>query len=121
MIVNLVLKLVLSPIIVILCDLFSPYQINYGSVYEALVVGLFVAVVNFAIEWLMLTRGTLWVTTILDFVVTMSIVFFGTMAYNDAIISTVGALMISLLITIMEYLLHAWLLRQNWKTRLVAK
>ena len=121
MITNLILKLVLSPVIIIICDLFSPYQINYNAVYEAIVIGLFVGIVNFALEWLMLGRGTLYVTTILDFIITMCIVFFGTMLYEDALVSTLGSLIISVIITIMEFFLHTWLLRNHWQTKLIAK
>ena len=70
MVTNLILKLVLSPIIVIICDLLSPFHINYNAVYEAMVIGLFVGIINFALEWLILAKGTLWVTTILDFIIT---------------------------------------------------
>lgn len=121
MITNLILKLVLSPIIVIICDLLSPVQINYNAVYEAIIIGLCVGIVNFAIEWLMLAKGTLWVTTILDFIITLCVVFFGTMLYDDALMSTLGALTITILVTIMEYFLHSWLLRNHWHTKLAVK
>ncbi|MGV3489556.1 MAG: DUF2512 family protein [Tuberibacillus sp.] len=121
MITNLILKLALSPIIIIICDLFTPNLINYNAVYEAIVIGLFVGIVNFAIEWLMLARGTLWVTTIIDFIVTCAIVFFGTSFYPDAFMSTLGALIVTVIISIMEFFLHSWLLRHRWQTKLVAK
>lgn len=121
MIINLILKLVLSPIIIVLCDLFTPNLINYGTVSQALIIGLFVGIVNFAVEWMMLTSGTLWVTTIMDFILTMCVVFFGSKLYVDAYMTTVGALLITGVITIMEYLLHHWLLHHRWQTKLAAK
>lgn len=121
MITNFILKLVLAPVIVILCDLLSPYQINYASVYEAILIGLAIAIVGFAVEWLMLRRGTLWITTISDFVFTLCIVFFGSMVFNDARVSTAGALIISLIFGIMEYFIHLWVLRKDFGGRLAAR
>jgi hypothetical protein len=121
MITNLIIKLVLTPVIVIICDLLSPLQINYNAVYEAIVIGLFVGIINYALEWLMLAKGTFWVTTILDFIITLCVVFFGTMLYDDAVVSTLGALTITFLVAVMEYLLHSWLLRNHWHTKLAVK
>lgn len=121
MITNLILKLVLSPIIVIICDLLSPFQINYNAVYEAIIIGLFVGIINYALEWLMLAKGTLWVTTILDFIITLCVVFFGTMLFADAFMTSFGALTITILITILEFFLHSWLLKSHWHTKFAVK
>lgn len=121
MTINVILKLVLSPVIVILCDLFSPYQINYFNVLEAIIIGLFIAITNTAIEWLFFTTGTYWITTIFDFIVTLCVVFFGSMMFPAALVSTVGALSITILITVMEWFLHNWLWQHNWRTSLATK
>jgi hypothetical protein len=118
---NVILKFVLSPVIVILCDLLSAYQINYVNVYQDIVIGLSVAIVNTALEWLFFTQGTYWVTTIFDFVVTLCVVFFGSMLFPAALVTTLGALSITIVITVMEYFLHNWLWQHNWGTDLAAK
>ncbi|WEG11955.1 hypothetical protein PU629_17775 [Pullulanibacillus sp. KACC 23026] len=118
---NVILKFVLSPVIVILCDWFSLYQIHYESVLQALIIGFFVAIVNTAFEWLFFAKGTYWITTIFDFILTLCVVYFGSMMFPAALVTTIGALSITILITLMEYFLHNWLWRHNRGTDLATK
>ncbi|GGH88404.1 uncharacterized membrane protein YvlD (DUF360 family) [Pullulanibacillus pueri] len=119
--INLLIKLLLSSVIIIACDAISPYSIQFGAMYEAIILGVFIGLINYAIEWLLFARGTFWITTILDFVITLCVLFFGVMIFDDAYIGTSGAVVTAILITIVEFILHSWLLKKNWQTKLIAK
>lgn len=121
MITNVLLKLVLTPLIVIFCDLFSPYQISYESVWQCLVIGFSAAIVNIALEWLFFGKGTYWITTLFDFVTTLCVVYFGTMLFPASLLSPYGALSITILVTVLEYFLHNWLWQHNWGKDLATK
>lgn len=116
---NLILKIVLTPVIVIISDMFSANQINYGTLYEAIIIGVIAGVVNFCIDKLLLMKGTLWVATIADFVITLCVIFFGTMLYKDAFVGAQGALVIAIIVAAMEYVLHVWLLHNDFRGKTV--
>lgn len=116
--INFLLKLTVIPVIVIIADLFSENQIYFGSVYEALIIGLVIAVVNLAIEHFMFRRGTFWVTTIIDFVLAVCLLFFGTNMFDDAYLGTLGAVSTALIITLYEYFLHLRLMKMNWNAKI---
>ncbi|GGE50968.1 hypothetical protein GCM10011391_32170 [Pullulanibacillus camelliae] len=117
--INLLLKLILTSVIIIASDAISPYSIQFGAIYEAIIIGVFIALINYSVEWLMFTKGTLWITTILDFVITLCVLYFGTMLFDDAFIGIGGAIVTTILITIVEFILHQWLLRMNWGSKLI--
>ncbi|WP_085521780.1 hypothetical protein [Tuberibacillus sp. Marseille-P3662] len=117
---NVLLKLVLTPVIVIFADLFLGNDVIFGSVYEALIVGWAVACANIGLEYLLFRPGLFWVATISDFLLAMCILFFGANMYGDAYIGTFGALLTAFTITIMEYVLHLRLLRKNGATKIAA-
>ncbi len=118
---NVLLKLVLTPLIVIFCDLFSPYQIEYENVLQCLIIGEAIAIVNIALEWLFFTKGTYWFTTTFDFVLTLCLVIYGSMVFPNAFVSTYGALSIAILVTLLEYFLHNWLWNHHWGRDLATK
>lgn len=121
MITNVLLKLVLTPLIVTFCDLFSPYQINYDSTWECLVIGISAAIVNISLEWLFFTKGTYFITTLFDFATTLCVIYFGSTLFPAAFVSPYGALSITILVTVLEYFLHNWLWQHNWGTDLATK
>nr|WP_275583899.1 DUF2512 family protein [Scopulibacillus daqui] len=116
---NVILKIVLTPVIIIIADLFSNVQINYGTAYEAVIIGVIVGLINFAVELLLFRRGTFWITTIADFVITMFVIFFGSNVFRDAYIGALGAFTLSLIITVLEYFIHFYVLKGKWQTKAV--
>ncbi|TCP29781.1 uncharacterized protein DUF2512 [Scopulibacillus darangshiensis] len=112
---NLILKIVVTPVIILIADMFSNNQINYGAIYEGIVIGVIIGIVNCAVEMLMLRKGTVWMTTVADFVISLCIVFFGSRLYNDAFVGGQGALVLGVVIAAFEYTLHVWLLRNNYR------
>ncbi|MFC7393131.1 DUF2512 family protein [Scopulibacillus cellulosilyticus] len=119
--VNFILKIVLTPVIIVIADLFSNVQINYGTAYEAVIMGVIVGLINFAVELLLFRRGTFWITTVADFVITMFVVFFGSNIFTDAYVGALGAFTVSLIITVLEYFLHFYVLKEKWQTRMALR
>ncbi len=104
------IKLIMCPLILYLTDYISP-AVNYGSVYQPLILGLILAVAAHLLEVYLLEKGTLWVSTLADFVAASFIVYFGTLLLPEASITFGGALLAAGLLTVAEYYLHLYLIR----------
>lgn len=79
--------------------------------YQPVVVGLIWAAVGLLIDFLSLRRGTLWLTLLLDFVVAVPLVYLVTLFFEGALVSFLGALETGMLLVIIEYFVHSYLIR----------
>lgn len=110
--VGFIMKVIMLPVIVAFSDFFLA-NVDYGTLFRAVVVGLILAVVGQLMEVLMLRRGTIWTSTVLDFVVAYAVVYFSQYFFPGAAVSFVGAFIIAVVIGLVEYLEHTWLVRSG--------
>jgi uncharacterized membrane protein YvlD (DUF360 family) len=110
--VSFLLKIIVCPLGVILAAYALP-NVEYGAYYQPILVGVTLAVVGVIMEFVLLHRGTLWVSTLLDFAVTAIVVYYASNSMDGAVVTFMGAIWTSLLLTIVEYFLHLWLIRSG--------
>lgn len=109
---SLIIKLFTIPISISIADLLTN-QINYPSVFYYIITGYIIAIVGYVIEIGLLRRGTLWMSTILDFFVATIAVFAITMFLPGANITFWGATITGLIIGAAEYATHLWLIKSD--------
>jgi uncharacterized membrane protein YvlD (DUF360 family) len=106
------LKIIVCPLGVILAAYALP-NVEYGAYYQPILVGVALAVVGVIMEYVLLHRGTLWVSTLMDFAVTAIVVYYASNSMDGAAVTFMGAVWTSVLLTIVEYFLHLWLIRSG--------
>jgi uncharacterized membrane protein YcaP (DUF421 family) len=112
---NLLMKIIVIPLIVVVMAWLLP-NVDYGPLYEPIVVGLIVAAAGIAMEYLMLRRGTVWMSTLADFVASVVIIYIVSNLFTDANVTFPGAVLVGIVIGVVEYFMHVFLV-QSGKTR----
>lgn len=109
---GLLIKLIVCPSVVILSD-YLLASIDYASLYQAIIVGLVLAFAAHAMEVLLLRRGTLWMSTLLDLAAAILILFFSQFLLPGSRVLFIGAFLTAVLLTFTEYFQHVWLIRNR--------
>ena len=109
------LKIIVCPISLIVLWWLLP-NIEYGAYYQPIIVGLVLAVAGVLMEYLFLKKGTLWTSVAMDFVASVLLVYFISNWFPTANVTFFGAILVGLVLGVIEYFTHRWLLRQG-KTR----
>ncbi|WP_076850175.1 DUF2512 family protein [Rubeoparvulum massiliense] len=107
---SLMMKILICPIGVAVAGWLFP-NVYYAGLYQPLVVGLLLAIAGFFLEYLVLRKGTLWISTVLDFIATALLVYLISNLFMDAVVSVFGAILTAGLLTVVEYFTHRWLIR----------
>ncbi|AXI11082.1 hypothetical protein CUC15_03615 [Oceanobacillus zhaokaii] len=103
------LKIFACPIAVIVAMYLFP-GVDYGLLWQAIVVGLVLALVGVAMEYFILRRGNLWLSVAAHFVVSVLIVYFLSNFLWNASVTFLGAVLIGFLLGIIEYFTHRYLI-----------
>lgn len=112
---SLISKLILYPFIVAIAA-YLYTGLEFGAYYEPFLLGTVLAAAATGIEFLFLKRGTFWMSTWFDLVVSTLGVYYITSAFPDANVTFIGALFAGMLVMFIEYPLHRYLIRSG-KTR----
>lgn len=110
------LKLVLMPLVVVLADLMM-VDVFLPTVWSAVFAGAAIAVLGYIVEWAMLRRGTLWLTTVADWAMASAVLYLASFVFDGAYVSLVGALLAGGLAAIPEYFIHRSILERMWRSR----
>ncbi|WP_230458988.1 DUF2512 family protein [Terrilactibacillus tamarindi] len=103
------LKIIACPVAVIISMFLFP-GVNYDFIGQAIIVGVVLAIVGVVMEYALLKRGTLWISTAADFIVSVLIVYFlSNMVWGDTV-TFFGATLIGLLLGVVEYFSHRYLI-----------
>lgn len=109
---NVIMKLIIMPIIVVVASNLLT-GVHFPYTYQAVVTGVTLAIVGWLMEVALLRKGTFWLSTISDFVV--SAITLSTLAYffQGAYTTVWGSVLTAALITVVEVFTHLWLLRTD--------
>jgi hypothetical protein len=107
---GLILKILICPAVVYFTDL-ATIDVNFSSTFQAVLLGLVLAVAGHVMELFILKRGTLWMSTLADLFAFVIIVYVGSSFLPGAYVNFVGSLLTATFLTITEYVQHAWLIR----------
>lgn len=109
---SLIMKIIICPLAVLLSDyLFA--DIYFPYIYQAIILGIILAVAAYVMELLFLKKGTFWINNVLDFILATVIVYVSQFFFTGARITFIGALLTSALLTITEYFQHLYLIRSG--------
>lgn len=109
---GLIVKLIVAPIGIILASWIFP-NVNFGHWYQAIFLGVIAAVVGYLLEVAMLREDTNGLMTIIDFVLTSAIVYFGAMFLTNSYVTFWGALLTGAIVAVTEVFQHRWLLNSG--------
>lgn len=110
--IGLLTKLIVSPIIVILSSFIFP-DVSYASYFQAIVVGLVLAIVGHVMEVMFLRRGRLFMSTLLDFAVATLLLYLSQYFLPGSRVLFLGAFFTALLLSLAEHLQHIWLINSG--------
>lgn len=106
---GLIVKLIVCPIGIILASWIFP-NVNFAYWYQPIILGIVLAFVGYFMEVLMLREDTNWLSTLMDFIASTAIVYFGAMFFVDTVVTFWGAVLTGALIAVTEIFQHYWLL-----------
>ncbi|WP_152667904.1 hypothetical protein [Aneurinibacillus tyrosinisolvens] len=106
------IKLILCPLAVILSSYIFP-GIRYPFLYQPIAIGVVLAGAGTIIESAFLRRGTLWITTGVEFIMFALLIYFLTLAFRGADITFSAAILTAAIVIIIEYSIHRWLIRNR--------
>jgi hypothetical protein len=109
-------KLMLIPVAVLLGD-YLIGSVFYPSYLQPILTGLALAVAQHAMERVWLRTGTLWLMTALDILVSAAVLWLSAAVFPGARVPLDGALLVALLLGIVEYVYHRWLLKSSIHVR----
>lgn len=113
---RLLAKLILIPVLLLLLDLFIG-SLYFPSFTQAILLGLLFAVIGHLTEQWLLRSGTLWMTTALDIAGVAVALLLSGRYLPGARIPMDAAFLAALILGVVEYLYHRWLLRNDDKNR----
>ncbi|WP_373228942.1 hypothetical protein [Cohnella sp.] len=109
---SLLMKIFICPIGVIVSAWLFP-GVRYGAYYQPIIVGLILAVVGVLMEYMLLKKGTLWISTFMDFAASVLIVYFVSNWFPGAAVTFFGAILTGALLAITEHFTHLWLIQSG--------
>lgn len=104
------LKVITIPLILILSDGLSE-RVEFAGVGQAIIFGIILAAIGTLMEYFILREGTLWMSVIMDFVVSTIVLYYVTNMFEGAAMTLGAAVTISLVLGVIEYFVHLGLIR----------
>ncbi|HEX6923364.1 MAG TPA: DUF2512 family protein [Bacillales bacterium] len=114
---SLILKIVACPLILIFA-MYMLDNVDYGSIWQPIIVGIVLALVGVAMEYMMLRDGSLWSSTIADFIASVIVIWALSNVFAGANVTFWGAVITSVIIGVVEYFVHRYLIASG-KTKKV--
>ncbi|KRG09417.1 hypothetical protein ACA30_02710 [Virgibacillus soli] len=106
---NILLKIIVVPIVLILASKILP-GVHFPYLYQPIVTGVVLALVGHLLEWALLKKETFWVSLVIDFVISAIFLYTFAYYYQDAYVTIFGVVLTSVVLTAIEFFVHLWLL-----------
>jgi hypothetical protein len=108
---SLILKIISIPVLLWAASLMSP-GIHYPSFYQPLATGIIISGVGRLAEKLFLKPGTVLLSVFADAILATLIIYYSQYVFAGARITWAGAAVTSLIIGVVEYIIHVMLVNQ---------
>src|SRR5690606_23030311 len=113
---SLLFKLITFPLGTLLAAwLFA--NVNFEHYYEPILIGLMAAVVGVLVEYVILRKGTLWLSTFSDVIINWVFLYVVANMFEGAYVTVWGALLTSLLIGVVDYFIISYFIKQDVVTK----
>jgi uncharacterized membrane protein YvlD (DUF360 family) len=86
-------------------------RVAFAGAGQAITFGIILAAIGTLMEYFILREGTLWVSVIMDFVVSAVVLYYVTNMLEGATMTLGAAVTISLVLGVIEYFVHRGLIR----------
>ncbi|GMB01844.1 hypothetical protein PIPA1_46440 [Pelosinus sp. IPA-1] len=106
---GLIMKLIACLILIVLATQLLP-QIYYPTIYQAIGVGIVLALMAHVMELFVLREGTFWISTVADFVVAAVLLYFSQSFIQSSYVTISGAIITAAVLSVIEYFVHAYLI-----------
>jgi hypothetical protein len=106
------MKIIICPLIVALSAYILP-NVNFTHILQPIIIGFVLAIAGTAMEYVFLRRGALWTSLFLDFIASIIIIYGMSLLMRGTIVTFMGAIIVALFLTIIEYFTHLYLIRSN--------
>lgn len=109
---NFIMKLIICPIVLLIADRFLTI-VDFAFVYQAIVIGVTLAVAGHLLELAILQKNTFWVSNLMDFVSSAVIIYFLAYFFAGTYVTVMGAVLTAAMLTVVEFFVHLWLIRSG--------
>lgn len=113
---NFLLKMLLCPGIIFIADALSP-AINYSSSWHVIITGVFVGVIGYVMDSVLLINVGSEMSAIMDTVAATIVVYLSQFFFTGTVITLLGALLGGVLLGLSEYLTHRLILGDGYRER----
>ncbi|WP_163540021.1 DUF2512 family protein [Gracilibacillus sp. YIM 98692] len=110
--ISFVVKLITVPLVLFIA-MYASNQVNYTAVWQPIIISLLLIGTGLAMEYLILNKETLWISVALDFITSLAVIYIVSNLFAFASVSFIGALTLSIILGICEYILHRFLIQSN--------
>lgn len=104
------IKIIMVPVGLIVASWLFP-NVDYAEWHQPVALGLILAVLGVLMEYLILKKGTLWLSTLADFAVSALVIYYVSNVFDGAVVTFFGSLLAAALLAVAEHFLHRWLIR----------
>jgi hypothetical protein len=104
------IKIFTSPLLLMAAD-YLTNSIVFSALWQPAAIGILFALVSYLFEQITLRRGSLWISTILDFLLAALIIYTSQFFLKETRISLVGAIFAAAVLSAFEYIVHVYLIR----------
>lgn len=110
--ISLIMKFLSIPTILWAVSLMN-LGVYYPSMYQPLLIGLVISVIGRLAEKVLFKPGTIWISIVADAVLAVLIIYYSQRLFPGARITWGGAVVTSLIIGIVEYIVHVIMVNQT--------
>ncbi|SFM45007.1 Protein of unknown function [Gracilibacillus orientalis] len=107
--ISFIVKIITIPIVLLLA-MFMSDNVEYGAMWQPFLIILLLIGSGLALEYAVLNSKTLWTSVALDLITAFIILYFISNTFEGAYVSFGGALLISVILGVCEYMLHRFLI-----------
>lgn len=104
------MKLFIYPILMVILHALLP-GLRYSFLYQAVAVGILLALLAHGLELILLKDGTFWISNILDFVIALIVVYSSQFFTTGTRITPGDALITAFVLALTEFYQHLFILR----------
>lgn len=110
------IKLIVCPAVMLLSG-YIFLGVYYPSFYQPVLTGLLLAASTHMMDALFLKKGTLWLSTLSDLLLSIIIIYFVSLLFPGAYVTVLGAVYASILLSITEFVQHLLAIKAHEKER----
>lgn len=107
-----IVKLIVCPIVLIIAGMIFP-NVNFANIFQPIMLGVLLASVGYLMEYMILNRRTVVLSTFADLVASTLFLYFFAFFFRGAVVTFFGAFLTAILLAVTEHIQHRWLVNSG--------